>query len=121
MTHQEFIGKLFEIEVVSHIAHLQVTGSGAYAAHMALNGLYEGIVDLRDRYAESIQGKEGILTGYPQTISTKEGTDMVRYVKMMAEATNEHRSTLKEGFLQQICDDIMELLYSTHYKLKNLK
>lgn len=121
MTHQEFIGKLFEIEIASHIAHLQVTGSGAYAAHMALNGLYEDIVDLRDRYAESIQGKEGILTGYPSSISTKEGTDMIRYTKLMAEATNEHRNMLKEGFLQQICDDIMELLYSTHYKLKNLK
>ena len=121
MTHQEFIGKLFEIEIAAHIAHLQVTGNGAYAAHMALNDLYEDIVELRDRYAESIQGKEGILTGYPQTISTKEGTDMVRYTKLMAEATNEHRGMLKEGFLQQICDDIMELLYSTHYKLKNLK
>lgn len=121
MTHQEFIGKLFEIEVVSHIAHLQVTGVGSYAQHMALNSLYEDIVDLRDRYAESIQGKEGILLGYPQAISTKEGTDMLRYTKMMAEATNEHRSKLQEGFLQQICDDIAELLYSTHYKLKNLK
>mgnify|MGYP003472423136 FL=1 len=121
MTHQEFIGKLFEIEVVAHIAHLQVTGSGAYADHTALNGLYDSIVGLRDRYAESIQGKEGILTGYPQTISTKEGTDMIRYTKMMAEAVNDHRSKLQEGFLQQICDDIMELLYSTHYKLKNLK
>lgn len=118
MTHQEFIGKLFEIEVVAHIAHLQST---SYAKHIALNELYDGIVDLRDRYAESYQGKYGIATGYPTSISTKEAVDPIRYVTLMAEAVAEHKKTLKDGFLMQICDDIEELLYSTLYKLKNLK
>jgi len=121
MKHTEFIAKLFEIEVVSHIVHLQVTGQGSFAAHKALNELYVDIVDLRDRYVESAQGKYGIFTSYPKTIETKEGTDMLKYISECVNQIGAHRLELTEGYLQQICDDIIELLYSTYYKLKNLK
>ena len=121
MIQTEFIAKLFEVEVVSHISHLQGTGSGSYASHKALNDLYVEIVDLRDRYVESAQGKYGIFTSYPKTIDTREGVDMIKYLEELCRLTEEHRDSLKEGYLQQICDDILELFYSTIYKLKNLK
>lgn len=117
MTVQDFSAKLFEIEVVAHIAHWQTT---SYAKHMALNSLYEDIVDLRDRFIESYQGKYGIISNYSQ-ITIKEGVDMISYIKECIKQIEEYRLTLTDGYLQQISDDIIELLASTNYKLINLK
>ena len=33
---------------LTHLAHLQIKGSGAYAAHKALQGFYDSIMDLVD-------------------------------------------------------------------------
>jgi len=117
MKAAEFISLLFEIEEVTHIAHLQ---SKSYSAHMALNEIYTGIVGLRDTYVESYQGKYGIITQYVST-PTKEGIDPIKYLQNVAQQTEDYRLTLTDGYLQQICDDILTLLYQTLYKLINLK
>jgi len=65
MKIQEFASLLFDIEINSHIAHLQ---TDKYSDHMALNSLYVDIVDLRDRFIESYQGKYEIITGYKLTL-----------------------------------------------------
>lgn len=117
MTVQEAMSCTFEIQVNTHIAHLQTT---SYAAHKALNSLYEDIVDLRDRFIESYQGKYGIISGYKQ-VEVKEGVDMVKYLQEELKKFEEFRLTLSDGYLQQIMDDIIELITSTIYKLKFLK
>lgn len=117
MKVQDFTAKLFEIEVVAHIAHLQTT---SFAKHMALNSLYEDIVGHRDSFIESYQGKYGIITNYSK-IEIKEGLDMVTYIRTCISEFETYRLTLEDGYLQQIIDDIIELLASTNYKLINLK
>ena len=117
MNVQEFISSLFEIEVNIHIAHLQTT---SYAEHKALDDLYKDIVDLRDRFIESYQGKYGIIKGY-KSFQIKEGIDPINYLKECVKYTEEFRLTLTDGYLQQITDDILELKTSTLYKLINLK
>ena len=116
MTVAEFASSLFEIEAVIHVAHLQTK---SYAQHMALGTLYEDIVDLRDRFIESYQGKYGILKGY-QSFTLREGVEPITYLRGFVKEYESFRETLKQGYLQQICDDILELLNSTLYKLKNL-
>lgn len=116
MKIQEFVSLLFEIEVNSHIAHLQ---TDSYSEHKALNDLYVDIVDLRDRFIESYQGKYGIITGYK--VSSKEGIEMKSYLNDCLKSIEEYRLTLEDGYLQQISDDIIELISSTLYKLKFLK
>lgn len=110
-----FISSLFEVEVAAHIAHLQTK---SYAQHMALNDLYTGIVDLRDRFIESYQGKYGIMKGY--SVNVKEGQDMVKYIIEKLTLAEQTRPKLKDGWLQQITDDIIELYAGTLYKLKFL-
>ena len=110
-----FISSLFEVEVTAHIAHLQTK---SYAQHIALNGLYTGIVDLRDRFIESYQGKYGIMKGY--SVNVKEGQDMVKYITEKLTLAEQTRPKLKDGWLQQITDDIIELYAGTLYKLKFL-
>lgn len=115
MKINEFVSSLFEIEVNTHIAHLQTR---SYSQHKALNDLYEEIVDLRDRFIESYQGKNPIITGY--RISCSDGMDIINYIKDCERNFCKFRETLSEGYQQQICDDIIELLSSTLYKLTKL-
>lgn len=117
MTVEEFVSSLFEIEVNIHIAHLQTT---SYAEHKALNDVYEDIVELRDRFIESYQGKYGIIKGY-KSFSIKEGLQPINYLKNFISQFEKYRLTLEQGYLQQICDDILELLNSAVYKLTYLK
>lgn len=117
MKVQDFTAKLFEIEVVAHIAHLQTT---SFAKHNALDNLYKDIVDHRDSFCESYQGKYGIITNYSK-IEIKEGLDMITYIKDCISGFEKYRLTLTDGYLQQIIDDIIELLASVNYKLINLK
>jgi len=117
MEIKEFLSSLFEIEVNIHIAHLQTT---SYSEHIALNEVYTGIVDLRDRFIESYQGKHGVVKGY-KSFQIKEAIDPVNYLKEFCSLYEKFRLTLEDGYLQQITDDILELLYSSIYKLKTLK
>lgn len=110
-----FVSSLFEVEVVAHIAHAQTK---SYAQHMALNSLYEDVVGLRDRFIETYQGKYGIIKGY--SVNIKEGQDMVKYITDKMNLAEQTRLKVKDGWLQQIIDDIIELYTQTLYKLKFL-
>lgn len=117
MTVQEFAGSLFEIRIIAHVAHLQTK---SYAAHKALDELYNGIVDHTDTFIESYQGQFGLITGYPKTLNIKEGLNMVAYLNSCISDYKEFRETLKDGYLQQLVDNILEFLYGIIYKLKFL-
>ena len=115
MNVQEFASSLFELHTDMHIAHLQ---TNKYSDHMALNDIYQEIVELRDRFIETYQGYNGIIKGYK--IELHEGVDYVKYLENKAKEYAEFRLTLSNGSLQQIVDDINELITSGLYKLKYL-
>lgn len=117
MKVEEFVSSLFALETDIHIAHLQ---TDSYAVHMALNTLYQDIVDLRDRFIESYQGKYGIIKGY-KSFTIAEGLKPIQYLNDKVTMYTAFRETLKDGYSQQICDDILELITGTLYKLKFLK
>jgi hypothetical protein len=115
MKINEFVSLLFEIEINAHIAHWQTRRPWD---HLALGELYEGIVELRDRFVETFQGKNEIVTGYKVQIN--ETIEIKSYIKDCAESVESFKTELSMGSLQQICDDITELLYTTLYKLEKL-
>ena len=49
----EFVARAFAARTAAHLAHLK---SRSYAAHMALEGFYEDIIDVADRFCEVYQG-----------------------------------------------------------------
>lgn len=116
MTVETFVSALFEIEVNAHIAHLQTK---SYAEHKALKHLYEDIVDLKDRFVETYQGKYEIIKGYSD-FKVREGLNFPAYLDTFIDSFDEYRNEIKNSSLQQIIDDINELLMTTNYKLKNL-
>lgn len=116
-TTSEFITKLFQIEAQAHVAHLQTS---SFAQHMALDELYKGMVELRDTYAETYQGRYGIIKGYG-TIEIKEGIDMVQYLNQTVSDVLEYRKQITDGYLQQEIDNLLELINGVLYKLRFLK
>jgi len=117
----EYVGTLMQSRNQAHIYHLQTT---SYAKHVALQGYYEGIVDLIDSLVEAYQGKYEILTDYKMigTLSDmSEESDITNYIEKIARYTELKREKLpQDGFLTNIYDDIDTLLRSTHYKLSRL-
>lgn len=114
----KFIGRLFEARDVAHIEHLRVKGVGAYAAHTALNGFYDGILDLADGFVESYQGKYGIVNFEAKSVKT---LDFMEYIQELAKYIESSRDIFKEDYLKNQIDEMASLTYSTIYKLKFLK
>lgn len=109
---------LFHSRTQIHILHLQ---TNSYAQHMALGDYYEGIIDLVDRLVESAQGRlKMVLTGYT-TKPLQDKIDALTYFNTLLTEVESLREGLKYPFLEQVCDEIIELISSTLYKLAQLK
>ena len=122
---EELASILMHSRTQTHIFHLGVSGPGAYAAHVALQGYYEGIVDLVDSLVESYQGKNGLIQFKPvvnldNNCDTRNIIDyfdkLCMIVKTLRQAPN-----LADSFLQNQIDNVEDLIYSTKYKLINLQ
>ena len=84
----DFIGMLFLARDVAHSAHLNTR---SYAKHVALNGFYDEVIELADKFAEAYQGKYGLI-GPISLMSAKKTNNVVE-------------------FLESQVDDLMEMRY----------
>ena len=117
-TANELVGYLFEVRDTVHVLHLK---TNSYAQHIALNELYDGLLDLTDDIAETYQGKYGLLK-IPSVI-TKGTTDAVEYVAEVVSKVEASKSIFKpeDTHLLNILDEIIALFYKQLYKLRHLK
>ena len=117
----QFISTLFASRTQAHVFHLQ---TNSFAAHKALNEYYDGIIDLADGIAESIQGKYGIITGY-SNIDLLEGNDcneVIKYFTALEMYVERARQTMpQDSYIQNQVDEVVAFIVSTIYKLKFLK
>jgi hypothetical protein len=117
----QFISTLFASRTQAHVFHLQ---TNSFAAHKALNKYYDGIIDIADGIAESIQGKYGIITGY-SNIDLLEGNDcneVIKYFTALEMYVERARQTMpQDSYIQNQIDEVVALIVSTIYKLKFLK
>jgi hypothetical protein len=120
---EKLISTLLESRTQAHIFHWQTTGPGSYAAHLALQGYYDAILDMIDTLVETYQGKYGIVTGYtgPSNFNDSNGANVLKYFKGLAIFIEKAHSKFEETWIQNQIDTISELVYSTIYKLENLK
>lgn len=110
------IAMCFDARTKAHIAHLQTT---SYAQHIALNEFYDNIVGLTDAFAESYQGRFGIISQYPAvSIQNKDGLAIVKELRNWIDTNRSSCSNLSE--LQNDIDAIVSQCDSTIYKLTNL-
>jgi hypothetical protein len=116
----DFLSLLFSSREQAHILHLQTK---SYAAHKALQGYYEGIVPLIDKFAETFQGKYGLIKGYSSVEKFHEGdTEIQPYFSELEQWVEELGPMLPQDVdLQNAYADILELIHSTNYLLKFLR
>jgi hypothetical protein len=107
----------------AHVFHLRVSPNGL-APHLALEGYYDGIVDMIDGLVEGYQGMVGLIEfkavkGIDNDASIENiiayFEDLLKFVQ-----TNRKSEELSASWIQNEVDNVEKLIYSTLYKLKNL-
>lgn len=118
MSCAELIARTFAVRTSAHIAHLK---SRSYAEHVALDGFYNGVIDLVDKFAEVHQGLFNLIEDYPE-IAPPSGAPLAFLVDYH-DWVKENREKCAEGCtaLENIVDEISALTARTIYKLRFLK
>ena len=119
-TIAEFFGTLQQSTVEVWKEHLK---TDKYSAHMALNEFYSEIVELVDTLIENYMGIYGKVGEYKNLMSTDK-QNAIDYLSELRSFTIESRDALideKDTELWSDIDDILALIDSTLYKLKELK
>ena len=109
----------------THVFHLRVKGKGAYAAHIALQGYYEGIIPLVDGLVEAYQGNHELV--YFDTVDEIDNNanieNIIKYfdnLLKIVEKLRKHKD-LVDTWIQNDIDTVASLILSTKYKLENLE
>lgn len=113
----ELVARAFAARNAAHFAHLMTP---SYAAHIALNEFYEGIIPLVDSFAESYIGRYGKFQMFP---NVKESSpDGLSIVGNLTKWLDSNRATISDmSEIQNIIDEILSLCNSAAYKLRELK
>jgi hypothetical protein len=115
----DFIGLLFLARDVAHSVHLNTR---SFSKHMALNIFYERIIDAADDFAESYQGRHGLI-GAITLQSAKKTTNVIDFLEESLKQIEDARYEVVDKTdmsLQQLIDNIIEIYLRTLYKLKFL-
>ncbi len=120
-TDVEIISKLFSARTQLHIYHLQAL---SYSSHVALNEIYDELLDKIDTLAETIQGKnKAILKGYKSYPFLEDGNP-IKFIEDLKYCLEIYRTKLKSPSWDNINNQIQTLVDSleqTQYKLNFLK
>ena len=118
---EEFFGTLQQATVEAWKEHLK---TDKYSKHIALNDFYEDIVELVDTLIEDYMGIYGKVSDY-KNIMTTEKIGAVEYLESLHEMCKEAADDLfdkdDDSELLSDIDNILSLIDSTLYKLKELK
>ena len=112
---EQIVAILFLDRTLTHMEHLRTS---SYAQHIALQGFYDGIIDLADTLAETYQGYEGIMN-IPLLSSAPSGKIEDHLSKRVLEI-QKLRKSCDLSAIQNIVDEIVALYLSTVYKLRQL-
>lgn len=110
MTPGKFIGTLFQSRDMMHIAHLQTT---SFAEHKALNGYYDGILELTDNFSEVYFGRNKRVE---IVIPESKNMDSVSHLKEIQAILDTERNNYSSE-LQNIVDEMLSLVNKTLYLL----
>lgn len=117
------VSELMNAATSIHKLHLKVKGTGSYAAHKALNELYDALPGHADDLAEGFQGASEKLLDYKEVAprvlnSVEEGLSYIRDMIKMVSALQEK---MPYSEIVNDLDTIKSTLNSTKYKLLFLK
>lgn len=118
--------KLMSAAVTFHKLHLKVTGEGSFAAHKALNELYDALPEHADNLIEGYQGAaERIIEctkeeNYSNKVCNSV-EDALSYIRELVSEITELQSMLPYSDIVNELDTVKSTLNSAKYKLNFLK
>jgi len=112
----KMIGVMFMSRTYAHMAHLKTS---SFAAHKALNGFYDDIVDVADKLAEASQGKYGKLDIPFMELKGSIDSPVDGIETQLAMIDNLCKKC-EEDWIDNIVQEIQALYRSTLYLLKEL-
>lgn len=117
------VSELMNAGTSFHKLHLKITGTGSYAAHKALNELYDAMPGHADDLAEGYQGASEKLLTYSEvgarTLNTVD--DALVYLRDLTNMVNALQAKMPYSELVNDLDTVKSTLNSAKYKLKFLK
>lgn len=117
------VSELMNAATSFHKLHLKVTGAGSYAAHKALNDLYDALPGHADDLAEGFQGASEKLLSYSEVAPRKleSVSDGVEYLKEMTEMVTKLQAKMPYSEIVNDLDTVKSTINSAKYKLLFLK
>lgn len=117
------VSELMNAATSIHKLHLKVTGTGSYAAHKALNELYDALPGHADDLAEGYQGASEKLLSYsessPRVLNSVD--DALKYIREICDMVCGLQDKMPYSEIVNDLDTIKSTLNSTKYKLLFLK
>ena len=113
---EEIIGIMFMSRTYAHMAHLK---TGSFAAHKALDGFYNDIIDLADTLAEVSQGLYGKMD-IPFINMDGSITNPIGGIETHLKRLEKLCMGCKEDYLKNIFQEIQAFYRKTLYLLKEL-
>lgn len=106
-----------------HKLHLKIKGEGSFAAHKALNELYDAMPDQIDTLVEGYQGAAEKLLSYTETTPRVLDTvsDAVAYLRDIYAMVTKLQGMLPYSEIVNNLDLVKDSINSTKYKLIFLK
>ncbi len=117
------VTELLNAAVSFHKMHLKITGEGSYAAHIALNELYDALPGHADALAEGFQGAVEKLLEYEDfsPIVLKSVEESLSYIRDIYQMINTLQIAMPYSEIVNDLDTIKSTLNSIKYKLLFLK
>ena len=117
------VSELMNAATSFHKLHLKVTGTGSYAAHKALNDLYDALPGHADDLAEGFQGATEKLLAYSDVAPRmlKSVDDGLEYIREIIDMVSGLQAKMPYSELVNDLDTIKSTLNSAKYKLLFLK
>lgn len=102
-----------------HKLHLQVTGPGSFAAHKALNEIYDALPDLSDSIAEGYQGACEVILKYEgqESVVLESVESAIEYLRQMKEQVDELQSVMPHSEIVNLLDTVKDAINFAKYKL----
>lgn len=117
MNIEELFGTLQHAVVSTWRKHLKTS---KHDVHVVLNDFYEDLPDLVDKLIEDYMGVNGKVEDYENELSEKDYTAIEYLEKLREVAKDGYELMNDEPELEADLDDIVSLIDSTLYKLKEL-
>lgn len=117
----DFIARLLHGVTMAHMHHLTVVGQSAYAKHIALGELYEGLQDKTDALAESLMGCQDIGLAFGSSQFAIAANPILDVQSLYNFVETNRLAVGSESHIQNQVDEICTVLSTALFKLRRLQ